>query len=243
MTRQEFYRKKYKKINPEWQDSLTLYKEIIDKYVNQETRILDIGCGHGDYLKDVYSKTSYTYGIDPDRSALSKNSIIKNKFCFEAETLSFCDNFFDLVVNAWVMEHLINPYPVFKEIFRVLKPSGKLIFLTPNSLNYNIWIIRAVPQKFHHFFTHKLYDRQEHDTFSKYYKVNSMKKIDKMLLPLGFNKIQFICNGDPTYISFNNLFFKIAVWIENIINNKFPDAKVHLIGIYEKSSKIISKLS
>jgi len=141
----------------------------------------------------------------------------------------------DLVVLAWVLEHLDSPEKAFREIYRVLKPGSSVIFLTPNTWNYNVWIIRMIPNRFHDFFTRKLYNRQEHDTYRVRYKINSANKIDRILLPLGFKKTQLIFNGDPSYISFNTPLFKFACLLENLLDWKWLNlAKVHLIGIYQK---------
>lgn len=235
MNKQDFYRQKYKEIYPGWKDSQTLYADYIKKYTMSKSKILDIGCGHSTFLKDIYSLTPYTYGIDPDQSAIQKNTIIKNKYVGVAELLPFENNFFDIVVSAWVMEHLKNPEVVFKEIYRVLKPGGKVIFLTPNVFNYNVWIIRLIPEIFHDFLNRKLYDRQEHDTFKKFYRINSVDKINSISKNTGFKNVNIILNGDPTYISFNESLFRFACFLESIIN-RCPASKVHLIGILEKVS-------
>lgn len=235
MNKQEFYRQEYRRLKTKWQDSFHLYQDIINSCTNSDTKILDIGCGHGDFLKPVHHKTIHSYGIDPDKEALNKNTFIKNKTVGAAENMSFESNYFDLVVSAWVLEHLPDPKKAFQEIFRILKPGGKVVFLTPNVWNYNIWIIRLIPEKFHDFFTRRLYNRQEHDTYPKQYKINSVKKIAKTLEPIGFKKSQLILNGDPTYISFNTLLFKFACLLERILDLKWLHfTKVHLIGIYEK---------
>lgn len=235
MRKQEFYRQEYRRLKPNWRDSLTIYRDIIDQNTNSNTRILDVGCGHGDFLKPVYDKTPHTYGVDPDKEALKKNTLIKNKIIGVVEELPFESNFFDLVISEWVLEHLPDPEKAFHEICRVLKPGGKVVFLTPNVWNYNIWIIRAIPNRFHDFFTRKLYGRKEGDTYPVRYKINSVKKIAKILEPIGFKKSQLILNGDPSYISFNRPLFALARLLEKILDFKpLNFAKVHLIGVYEK---------
>lgn len=229
----QYYQEEYKKLKPGWQDGQAMYCAIVDSLIEKDTKILDIGCGYRNVMKTAYSKTNKTYGIDPNKKALAKNKIIKNKIVCQAENLPFPDNFFDLVVSAWVLEHLENPSVVFKEIYRVLKPRGKVIFLTPNAWNYTIWMIRMTPAKFHAFFARKLYGIQKHDIFPKFYKINSVKRINQTLKPIGFKKVKLYLNGDPTYISFNNFFFKLACFLEDLFD-KFPSARVHLIGIYEK---------
>lgn len=231
---QDFYRERYRQIKPGWQDCLQLYIGVVDGLVAKNSKILDIGCGHGGLMESVYKKTAFTYGIDPDKRALDKNKIIKHKHCGTVESMPYADSFFDVVVSAFVLEHLEDPTKAFTEIHRVLKPGGRVVFLTPNARNYNVWIIRLIPEHFHDFFTRKLYGRQEHDTFSKFYRINSAKQIKSILSPIGFKEEKLLLNGDPTYISFNNFLFKFSCFLENIIDKYFQSAKVHLIGVYEK---------
>lgn len=210
--------------------------------MNERTRVLDIGCGHTDFLKEVYDRTPYTYGADPDAGALAKNTTIKTTVTENAEHLPFEGNFFDLVVLAWVLEHLERPEYVFREIHRVLKPNGMVIFLTPNAWNYNVWIIRAVPNAFHDFFTRRLYQRQEHDTFPTRYKINSPRRIEKLLGKNGFERDQLLLNGDPTYISFNKPLFAIARLLERVLDLPYLQKfRVHLIGAYRKQEPRISR--
>lgn len=235
MSKQEYYRQEYQRLKPNWRDSLTIYRDIISQTTNSNIRILDVGCGHGDFLKPVHAKTIHSYGLDPDKDAIAKNTFIKNITVGTVENLPFESNFFDLVISAWVLEHLPDPQKAFQEILRVLKHGGKVIFLTPNIWNYNVWIIRLIPEIFHDFFTKKLYDRQEHDTYPKQYRSNSVKKIAKTLETIGFKKSQIILNGDPSYISFNNILFKFACLLEEILDwQPLRFMKVHIIVIYEK---------
>jgi len=232
MTKQDFYRKEYKKISSNWEESIILYRNMIDDLVEDKV-VLDIGCGHGNLLEKAFQKAKDTYGIDPDIKAIERNKFIKHLQVADAENLPFENNLFDVVTMAWVVEHLENPDKVLKEINRVLKPGGQVCFLTPNKLNYNVWIIRAIPHSFHDFLTRTLYGRQENDTFKVQYKMNSPKSVDQYMHKYGFQKEKLILNGDPSYISFNSILFKIACLIESILD-KFPNYKVHLIGCYKK---------
>jgi ubiquinone/menaquinone biosynthesis C-methylase UbiE len=232
---QERYRARYRTLKSGWQDSLSLYIEIVDRYVGAGTAVLDIGCGHGDFLREVYARTPHTYGIDPDAPALAKNSIIRHLVVGNAETLPFPDAFFDLVVSAWVLEHLERPAQVFREVYRVLKPGGHFIFLTPNSWNYNVWLIRLIPNRFHELLTRRLYRRQANDTYQVYYRSNSPRKITRLLRASGFSRGELILNGDPSYISFNDVLFACACLLEALLDWKpLQLARVHIIGIYEK---------
>lgn len=232
MTKQEIYRAKYSKLKPNWKESVFAYRGEIANLVDGKV-VLDIGCGHGDLLENAFESAKDTYGIDPDINAINRNKFINHLSVADAENLPFKDNFFDVVTMAWVVEHLENPDKVLSEINRVLKPGGVVCFITPNKLNYNVWIIRAIPHFLHDFLTRTLYGRQENDTFRVQYKMNSPKEVDKYMEKHSFTKDKLILNGDPSYISFNDLLFKLACVLEDVIEI-FPSFKVHLIGFYRK---------
>ena len=236
MSRQEFYRQEYRRMNHNWEDSVSIYRNYIDRNTHEATRILDFGCGHVDFMKSIYSRTPYVYGIEPNKYTLRKNITIKNKVAGLAEHIPFPDNFFDLAVSAWVVEHIDDTNNVFRDIYRVLKHGGKLIFLTPNSWNYITWINRAIPNSMHDFLTRKLYGREEKDTYPIRYKMNSAARIDTVLSKLNFKKHEIIFNGDPSYLSFNRILFALSCFIERILDiDRFKPAKVHIIGVYRKA--------
>lgn len=233
--RQERYRAAYRRRKPGWRDSLSLYRELIEHLVGPETRILDIGCGHGDFLRTVYERTPHTYGLDPDSQALACNTVVRHKVVGRAEALPFADSTFDLVVCSWVLEHLEQPGAAFREIARVLKPGGRFIFLTPNAWNYNVWLIRCVPQRFHAPLAQKLYARQRHDTYRVYYRINSPGRIERLAQAVGLEREQLLLNGDPSYISFNRVLFALACLLERFLDwRPLRGARVHLIGCYRK---------
>ncbi|MDO8648255.1 MAG: methyltransferase domain-containing protein [Candidatus Peregrinibacteria bacterium] len=238
MNRQEYWRQQYKARRPGWQDSQTVYRELIGRYVTPQTALLDIGCGHTEFLREVFERTPHTYGLDPDARALEHNTVLRNLVCGSAEAIPFPDAMFDLVTLAWVLEHLEDPQRVFAEIHRVLKPGGRVIFLTPNTWNYNVWIIRAIPNAFHDFLTTRLYGRQEHDTFPTRYRVNSIRTIEKLLTPIGLVREELHLNGDPTYVSFGKPLFHLACGVEKLLDRKpLQRARVHLIGVYRKGGR------
>ncbi len=235
MSRQEYFREKYRALRPEWRDCLKVYIQKIEKEVGHETRVLDVGCGHADWLAQVYARTPHVYGVDPDADALARNESVKHKLVSTADVLPFPDGIFDLVVSAFVFEHLEKPEKTFNEISRVLKPGGKFIFLAPNAWNYNIWLIRAIPETFHEFFTRKLYGRGESDTYPKFYRANTPRKIDKLCRVSGLTLEELVMNGDPTYVGLNRPLFWLAVILERILDTRpFNKLRVHMIGTLKK---------
>lgn len=95
-------------------------------------RILNVGAGTGNDLKTL-NKFGDTFVIDIDENAIS---MIDNKLCVDKKNADVCklpykDDFFDVVVSFDVFEHIENDKKAIKEIYRVLKRNGVLIFTVP----------------------------------------------------------------------------------------------------------------
>jgi len=105
-----------------------------------ESRVLDFGCGTLTLVlmaKDRFPKAEF-FAADVDKKILSiakKKMNEANKSVtilhLEGQTLPFEDNYFDSVISSLVFHHLTKEQKInsFKEIYRVLKPSGKLHIL------------------------------------------------------------------------------------------------------------------
>lgn len=102
------------------------------------TRILDIGCGSGELLYNLKDKYSELYGTE---LAFARAETAR-KFLAEVpaqifqnnieEGTSFDSDFFDTVICADVIEHVVNIWPGLMEMHRVLKIGGRLVLTTPN---------------------------------------------------------------------------------------------------------------
>jgi SAM-dependent methyltransferase len=95
-------------------------------------KILDLGCGRGEFLDGFQKLGMITFGIDQAGAA---NSIAKDseiKVGDIEERLPYPDNHFDLVFSKSVLEHFYYPEKILLEVWRVLKPGGRVISMTPD---------------------------------------------------------------------------------------------------------------
>jgi SAM-dependent methyltransferase len=232
---QEEYRRLFARRRPGWVDSQTLYRDLVDAEVDPSTRVLDVGCGHADLLAPILARAASVVGVDPDPRALEANSVIGEKVVGRAEQLPFADGSFDLVLMAWVVEHLDEPYRAVRELRRVLRPGGRVILLTPNAWNYTTWLIRAIPHRFHDRLNRRLYHRQPHDTYPVRYRMNTTRRLDRGFAAAGFRGIRMLLNGDPTYVGVNRPLFEAACAVENLLDLPvLRRARVHLLAVYER---------
>ena len=110
-----------------------LIKELVKKYeIDLDSSILELGCGRGEFLNEFTNLGMKGYGTDVSGYAkdFCKNAEIKISDITK-EKLPYPDNHFDIVYSKSFIEHFYYPEIVFEEAYRVLKPSGKFINLTP----------------------------------------------------------------------------------------------------------------
>ena len=98
---------------------------------------LDVGCGNGKLTMEFANRLglSHIYGVDNDSKRLveAKNrGVITERVDLNKDVLPFQDNYFDIVLCHQVAEHIVNVDCLLQEIWRVLKPDGKLVISVPN---------------------------------------------------------------------------------------------------------------
>jgi ubiquinone biosynthesis O-methyltransferase len=97
-------------------------------------RVLDIGCGDGELTLRLWERGAQITGIDASPEMIeAARARAKNRqapVAFEvaaAEQLPFESERFDVVVAITILCFVPNAAPVFREIARVLRPSGRLV--------------------------------------------------------------------------------------------------------------------
>ena len=104
-------------------------------------KMLEAGCGRGEFLKGFQNLGLEVVGIDISDEAASFNNSFEVKLCdIESEKLPFDDNTFDVIYSKSFIEHLYHPEKYLKEAYRVLKPDGLFITLVPDwEANYRTY--------------------------------------------------------------------------------------------------------
>jgi 2-polyprenyl-3-methyl-5-hydroxy-6-metoxy-1,4-benzoquinol methylase len=111
-------------------------KILQDITFSKEMKVLDIGCAYGYFLKLCDEIGCETYGIDISKYAIkqAKKETKAKLFVHDVDKglPMFSNDFFDLITMFDVIEHLTSPFLTLKEVYRILKPKGKLVITTPN---------------------------------------------------------------------------------------------------------------
>jgi 2-polyprenyl-3-methyl-5-hydroxy-6-metoxy-1,4-benzoquinol methylase len=100
------------------------------------SRVLEVGCGGGLLCEYFSARGASFFGVDLALSAVSQFPPSSRIPCFpavaNATQLPFRTGSFDLLLCMEVLEHTLEPTTVLDECFRVVRPSGYLVFSTPN---------------------------------------------------------------------------------------------------------------
>jgi SAM-dependent methyltransferase len=127
---------RHRKVRPEVLRGLVSHSGI-----NGDARVLEVGCGTGNYIAAVASLVGCPcWAIDPSEEMLvaacgrSANVTLRTG---RAEQLDFETGSFDLVFSVDVIHHVNDHAAYFGEVFRVLAPGGRICTVTDSE-----WIIR-----------------------------------------------------------------------------------------------------
>jgi len=126
-----------------------LSREVLDELlrggaVGPGDRVLEVGCGTGNYIAAIQEITGATsFGIDISEPMLAHARARARTVVYAwgvAESLEFEDARFDFVYSVDVAHHLYAPEAYIAEAARVLKPGGRLATMTKTPE-----MIRALP--------------------------------------------------------------------------------------------------
>jgi ubiquinone/menaquinone biosynthesis C-methylase UbiE len=214
----------------------SLYRDLIGKHLRPGQHLLDAGCGR--YLKfcKQWSDIAEVVGIDLETTLETNNQ--RRPFAVRGDVgrLPFPDQYFDLVISRSVVEHLDNPPQVFREFFRVLRPGGKVIVITPNKYDYVSLIAALTPYRFHRALVSRIFQIAEGDIFPTRYRANTIRAIRKAFRAAGLVENQMtMINHYPAYLMFSPVLFRLGVLYERLTSMEIlRSLRGSILCVFEK---------
>ena len=120
-----------------------LSKSLIKK--PKKLKILDLGCGTGNFTKKLSLLSDQIYGCDISPKSIERAKYLYPKIKFSVQDikkLSFENNSFDVIIFSGVLHHFNNLYKPLKEAKRILKKDGLIFSYDPNLKNPFFWLYR-----------------------------------------------------------------------------------------------------
>jgi ubiquinone/menaquinone biosynthesis C-methylase UbiE len=154
--------------------ALPLYQSRLN--LNQ-TNVLDIGCGNGDYGIELAKAGASVIALDLSRERMD---IVKKKAAeqpiqlelvlADAQKAPFKNSAFDLILCRNVIEHVNSPEKLTAEMARILKPGGAIQLTAPNRFSisqlvrdehYRLPLVIILPQRMAKLIVCKLFNLED----------------------------------------------------------------------------------
>ena len=135
-------------------------------------RLLDIGCGVGDFLHFAEQNGWQCIGAEPseDASSIAKKRI-KAEIMLPKDLEKLPDESFDVITMWHVLEHVSDLQWQVNQLNRLLKKGGRLVIALPNFRSYDAqyykdkWAAYDVPRHLNHF---------SQDSIAKIFNINGL---------------------------------------------------------------------
>jgi len=120
--------------------------------INDDSIVLDIGCGTGRFpLSISSSKKALIYSLEPSldmlRKAVAKDQSKQISWVQgDGQSLPFRDNIFNCIYMTLVIHHIEDKEAALREIYRALKTGGNCVIMTTSHYRVRKHILRFFPK-------------------------------------------------------------------------------------------------
>ncbi len=195
-----------------------VFERAVRGLLRPEHVLLDVGCGStAPLLQNFRGSCDRLVGID----LVDFDVEISGIELYRGDVASIplpCASI-DIVTARSVMEHIEDPASMYRELVRVLRPGGYLVFLTPNLWDYASLAACVIPNRWHARFVAKMEGRDERDVFPTHFKSNTHGAVNRWCHKSGFELESFQYLGQyPAYFTFNGFLFMVATGYEKLIS-------------------------
>ncbi len=112
--------------------------QVCNKFINEGSKLLEIGCGRGDFIRKISSQYEniYCVGLELNKKAAASDERFK---ILNLSIENFSRNnqgIFDIVCSFQVLEHIPEVNSFLKASIKCLRDDGLLVISVPNNNSY-----------------------------------------------------------------------------------------------------------
>jgi SAM-dependent methyltransferase len=195
-----------------------LFEDEIGRVLAPDSVLLDAGCGRTvPVLRKFKGRAARLIGVELVEFTDVPPGIETHRADLAA--IPIPDATVDVIMSRSVFEHLDDPAAVYAEFARILKPGGRLIFLTANMWDYATLVAHAVPNRFHPAIVAKVEGREEEDVFPVRYRTNTRRAVSRLATGAGLEIEEFQYLGQyPNYFMFNAALFLLGTAYDKVVS-------------------------
>jgi SAM-dependent methyltransferase len=231
-----------KRLTPGLRSAQAIYAEILEPYVDSDTRWLDVGCGHQLFEpwigkeEVLVRRAKVVVGADPDLSSIRCHRTISDRVV--ASLLPFRDAAFSLITANMVMEHVRNPNRFLANVRRLLCAGGHLIVHTPNAHHWHVWGSRILPFALKQKLVRLAEGRCEDDVYPTYYRANTPGALTDMAVASGLDvESMILCDTSaPGRIYLGPLVVVDLLIVRLHRRERFAALRSNMIAVFQAQS-------
>ena len=213
-----------------------LYQNTVCRFADEAIQVLDVGCGRTPkVLMNTPLARALKVGVDVVDEFLVPPDAGVRVVRADCGHLPFADACFDLLICRSVLEHLDVPSSAFQEFYRVLRPGGRFVFLTPNKFDYVSIGASLIPNRWHPRLVRRMTGRKEQDTFPTWFRANTTRSLRKTASFAGLEIEELtLVRQHPHYLGFSTGLYAIGIVYEQILARWIPQLRPWILGVLRR---------
>jgi SAM-dependent methyltransferase len=195
-----------------------VFETQVEARLRPQSVLLDAGCGRTvPVLRKYLGRAARLIGVELVEFTDVPEGI--ETYRADLASIPLPDASVDIVMSRSVFEHLDDPGAVYRELARILKPGGRIVFLTANMWDYATLVARLVPNRFHPGIVARVEGRREEDVFPVRYRTNTRRAVARLAAESGLEIEDFRYLGQyPNYLMFNAALFLLGTAYDKLVS-------------------------
>ena len=183
----------------------------VNSAIEPDFVVVDLGAGRAAWMNELADfrrhlrllkgRVKEVVGVDVDEAVLGNPATNRN-VVMRGNTIPLSDQSADIVIADYVLEHLLEPHAIEREVHRILKPGGLFCARTPHKLHYVSIGARLIRNASHAKMVALAQPggmREAEDVFPTAYRANSMRAIRRIWAAERWEDHSYMYVGEPTY--------------------------------------------